>query len=109
MQFQDEGYIVHIRKHGESGVILTLVSRLHGKVTGYVRGALGKRKLSIFQLGNLVDFEAYSRVDNNMLTLRVELKTPFAVRFLGDANKLQALTSFCASWCGAPKVWSAFR
>ena len=101
MQFQDEGYIVNIRKHGESGVILTVVSRLHGKVTGYVRGALGKRKLSIFQLGNLVDFEAYSRVDNNMLTLRVELKTPFAVRFLGDANKLQALTSFCAlsSFC----------
>lgn len=96
MQFRDEGYIVNIRKHGESGVILTVVSREHGKVTGYVRGALGKRKLSTFQLGNLIEFSAYSRVDDNMLTLGVELKTPFAVRFLNDAAKLQALTSFCA-------------
>ncbi len=96
MQFRDEGYIVNIRKHGESSVILTVVSREHGKVTGYVRGALGKRKLSTFQLGNLVEFSAYSRVDDNMLTLGVELKTPFAVRFLNDAAKLRTLTSFCA-------------
>lgn len=96
MQFQDEGYIINTHKHGENSLILTVVSRSHGKVTGYVRNALSKKKLSTFQLGNLVEFSAFSRVDDNMLTLRVELKTPFAVHFLNDAARLQALTSFCA-------------
>lgn len=96
MQFTDEGYIINMRRHGEHGLILSLVSRTHGKVTGFVRGAVSKKKLSTFQLGNLVEFSAYARVDNNMLALRAELKTPFAVHFLADADKLRVLTSFCA-------------
>ncbi len=96
MRFTDEGYIINMRRHGENSLILTLISRTHGKVTGFVRSALSRKKLSTFQLGNLVEFEAYARVDDNMLALRVDLKNPVAVHFLSDAEKLCMLTSFCA-------------
>ena len=96
MHFTDEGYIINMRRHGERGLILSLVSREHGKVTGFVRGAISKKNLSTFQLGNLIEFSAYARVDDNMLALRVELKTSFAAYFLADVDKLRVLTSFCA-------------
>lgn len=96
MEFRDEGYIIKMRKHGETGLILTLICRTRGKVTGYVRHGLSKKNLSTFQLGNLLEFDAFSRVDDNMLTLRPELKTSFAAHFLSDAGRLRGLSSFCA-------------
>lgn len=95
MQFNDEGYIVNLRKHGESSLILTVLTREHGKLTGFVKNCLSKKNLATFQLGNLVAVDAYARVDDNMLSLKIELITPTAVNFLQDGQKLQALSSFC--------------
>ncbi|MBR2033370.1 MAG: DNA repair protein RecO [Alphaproteobacteria bacterium] len=96
MNFTDEGYIINVRKHGEKSLILTLLTREHGKLTGYAKGVLSKKNLSTFQLGNLLKVEAYARVDANMPSLKLELISPTAVGFLSDADKLQALSSFCA-------------
>lgn len=46
MQFTDEGYIINVRKHGETSLILTLITRAHGKLVGYVRGGHSKRTLA---------------------------------------------------------------
>lgn len=96
MQFNDEGYVINLRKHGESSLILTLLTREHGKVTGYVKNCLHKKNLATYQLGNFLGFEAYSRVDENMLTLRCELRSPGTVNFMSDGAKLAALSSVCA-------------
>lgn len=96
MRFNDQGYIVNLRKHGENSAVLTVLSREHGKVTGFVKHALSKKNLGVFQLGNQVQFEAYSRVDENMLSLKVELLSPDAVNFIADPQKLSVLAAFCA-------------
>ena len=96
MQFVDEGYIINCRKHGEKSLILTVLCRQHGKVCGYVKSGLNKRNLAVFQIGNQVKIEAWSRVDDNMLLLKVELISPKAVNFLGNADKLRTLSCFCA-------------
>ncbi len=96
VKFTDQGYIVNLRRHGESSLILTVLTKSHGKVTGYVKNALTKKKLGIFQLGNFIEISAYSRVDDNMLSLKTELIAPTAVNFLSDNAKLQALSSLCA-------------
>lgn len=95
MRFTDEGYIINLRKHGESSLILTVLTREHGKVTGYVKNCLHKRNLGVYQLGNRLQIEAYSRVDENMLSLKAELLEPCAVNFISDARKLAALSSLC--------------
>lgn len=96
MNFNDEGYIINLRKHGEKSLILTVLTRHHGKVTGYAKNCLSKKNLPVYQLGNLISIEAYARVDDNMLSLKSELITPFAVNFWGNSAKLRVLTSFCA-------------
>ena len=85
-----------MRRHGERSLILTVLTKEHGKVVGYVKNCLSKKNLSTYQLGNLVELSAWSRVDENMLMLKVELLAPLAVNFLPDGRKLQALSSFCA-------------
>lgn len=95
MKFNDEGYIINIKKHGESSAILTVLTRQNGKVVGFVKNGLTKKNLGVYQLGNFVAIEAYARVDENMLSLKVELIAPTAVNFISDAAKLETLASFC--------------
>lgn len=96
MNFIDEGYIINCRKHGETSLILTVLCKQYGKVCGYVKSGLNKKTLATFQPGNLIKIDAWSRVDDNMLSLKVELIKPHAVNFLNDANKLRVLSCFCA-------------
>ncbi|MFR8206121.1 MAG: recombination protein O N-terminal domain-containing protein [Alphaproteobacteria bacterium] len=57
-----------MRKHGESSLILSVLTRGHGKVTGFVKNCLSK-KSSCLSAGNQLKIEAYARVDDNMLEL----------------------------------------
>ncbi len=100
MKFTDCGHIINLRKHAENSLILTLISKEHGKVTGYVGNCLHKKNLGIYQLGNKVKIDAYSRVDDNMLSFRVELISPDAVNFLNDYKKISALAAF-SSLCNS--------
>lgn len=96
MQFSDEGYLINCRRHGERSLIVTVLCKQYGKVCGYVKSGVSKKNLAVFQVGNLVQIDAWSRVDDNMLSLKVELIRPTAVNFLADADKLRALSSLCA-------------
>lgn len=94
MQFSGEGYIIKVRNHGEKSAIVTLVCPQKGKIVGYVNGALSKRNLGIWQLGNYVSFNAYARVEENMLSLKgAELVRSHTADFLLDNDKIGALVS----------------
>ena len=96
MQFSEEGYIIKVRKHGEQSAIVTLVCPNHGKVVGYVKGALNKRGLGVYQVGNYVSFNAYMRLEENMPSLRgVELLHSHTADFVLNNDKIEALVSMC--------------
>ena len=96
MQVSDEGYIIKILKHGENSLILTVLSAVHGKLTGFIKGALSKKKLGVYQLGNKISFNAYTRVEGNMPVFKgVELVQSNVAHLLTDAKKLSVLTAFC--------------
>jgi DNA repair protein RecO (recombination protein O) len=96
MQFSDQGYIVKIRNHGEKSAIVTLVSPNHGKIVGYVNGARSSRNLGIYQLGNYVSFNAYARVEENMLSFKgVELLRSHTADFVLNEDKIGALVTLC--------------
>lgn len=97
MQFSDKGYIIKVRKHGENSLIITLLSHEHGKISGYVKGGLSKKKLGLFQLGNSISFNAYGRLEETMPQLRgVELLRSYAVSFMESRHKLLVLECFCS-------------
>ena len=96
MQVSDEGYIIKILKHGENSLILTVLSAVHGKISGFIKGGLTKKKLGVYQLGNKISFNAYARIDGNMPVFRgVELLQSHVAHLLSDAKKLSVLTAFC--------------
>lgn len=96
MKFNDDGYIINLRKHGDKSLIVTLLTKHHGKILGYVKNAINKKTFSTYQLGNLVNVDAYSRVEENMLSLKVELISPVSVNFMADSKKLAVLSSLCS-------------
>lgn len=96
MQFVDEGYIVNLRKYGENSVIVTIVSKRHGLLKGFVRGGLSRKNLGVYQVGNLINVDAYARIEENMLSFKTELIRPTAVNFMNDAAKLAALSGLCS-------------
>jgi len=96
MQFSSEGYIIKVRNHGEKSAIVTLVCPERGKVVGYANGAFGKKNAGIYQPGNYISYNAYARVEENMLSLKgVELIRSHMADFLGSAEKIEALSSLC--------------
>ena len=96
MQVSDEGYIINLLKYGENSIVVTVLSLSHGKRVGFVKGALSKKKLGVYQLGNKISFNAYARLEENMLQFRgVELlESPF-VSLLQNHKKLAVLRAFC--------------
>lgn len=96
MQFVDEGYIVNLRKYGENSVIVTIVSKKHGLIKGFVRGGLSKRNLGLYQVGNLISVDCYARIEENMLSFKTELLSSTAVNFMSSPNKLAALAALCS-------------
>jgi len=97
MNFSDEGYIIGLRRHGENSLIVTVLSAEHGKISGYARGAVGRKKLGIYQPGNAVSFNAVSRLEENMPGFYgVELVKAHAASVFGDEAKLAVLEAFCS-------------
>jgi len=96
MQWSDEGIIISTRRHGESSVIVELLTREHGRHSGMVRGGRGKRHRPVLLLGNkvLADWKARLSEHLGMYVLEpVELR---AALVMDDPLKLLALQSVCA-------------
>ena len=96
MIINDEGYIINQRRHGEKSLILTVLTKEHGKMVGYVKNCLNKKNLGIYQLGNQIRVEAYARIEDNMWNFHTELIQANAANFITDPKKLAVLSSFCA-------------
>ena len=53
MQWSDDGFVLGIRRHGETSAILELMTREHGRHLGLVRGGAGSRMRPVLQHGDL--------------------------------------------------------
>jgi len=96
MQISDEGYILKILRHGENSLIVTVLSMAHGKITGFVKSAVSKKKLGVYQIGNKISFNAYARLEQNMPQFKgVELTQSYTACVLQNPIKLAVLSSFC--------------
>lgn len=96
MEFRDEGYITAVRRYGENSLIVGLISKEHGLISGFVKGGGSRKNIGIYQTGNRIGFDAYARIEENMLSLKTELLSPTAVNFMASPAKLAALSSLCS-------------
>jgi DNA repair protein RecO (recombination protein O) len=96
ISWQDRGLVLAVRPHGETAVILELLTEAHGRHLGIVHGGRSRRKAPVLQPGNEVDAAWRARLDAHLGTFTVEPLRTRAGDVLGDPLRLSALTSLCS-------------
>ena len=96
MQWQDTGFVLGTRRHGESALIVELLTGERGRHAGLVRGGQSPRRRALLQPGNEVAATWRGRLAEQLGTLDCELLAPHAARFLDDPDRLAALNSAVA-------------
>jgi len=96
MEWQDDGIVLAGRPHGESDVILSLLTRDHGRAAGLLRGGQGRRWRGLVQPGNRVRVRWRARLADHLGHFTCELDRAEAGGLLDDPARLAALISACA-------------
>jgi DNA repair protein RecO (recombination protein O) len=72
MEWTDAGLILGTRQHGESSVILELMTAAHGRHLGMVRGGRSRKQAAVIQPGNTVEATWRARLDEHLGSYTVE-------------------------------------
>jgi DNA repair protein RecO (recombination protein O) len=96
MEWRDTGFVLAARRHGESALIVELLTAEHGRHAGLVRGGQSPRRRALLQPGNSVQASWRGRLPEHLGTLECELVDPYAARLLDDPDRLAALAAASA-------------
>ncbi|MEA2759547.1 MAG: repair protein RecO [Methylobacteriaceae bacterium] len=91
MDWQDRGLIIGVRKHGETSVILEVLTGEHGRHMGLVRGGRSRAMQPILQAGNSVDLTWRARLEEHLGTFVVEGERLRAADLMQSALGLHGL------------------
>ena len=92
MEWRDHGIVLGTRPHGETGLIVEVMTRAHGRHLGLVRGGRGKRLSAIVQPGNSVDIVWRARIEEHLGLYAVEGIRLRAAELIGSAASLYGLS-----------------
>ena len=76
MQWTDDGIIIGTRRHGETSLIVELMTPAHGRHLGLVRGGRSRRIQPMLQPGNSVTATWRARLDAHLGHYTVEGTRP---------------------------------
>jgi DNA repair protein RecO (recombination protein O) len=96
MEWTDEALVLGAARHGESSIIVDLLTRLHGRHKGLVRGGTTPRMRGVMQPGNRVAVTWRGRLPEHLGTATLELVEANAASVLADPGRLAALGALCA-------------
>jgi DNA repair protein RecO (recombination protein O) len=96
MQWTDEGIVVGVKRHGETSVILELMTHGHGRHLGLVRGGAGTRLRGVLQPGNALSATWRARLDEHLGHYAVEGVNLRAAGFLSAAHAVHGVTHLAA-------------
>lgn len=96
MDWRDEGIVLSTRGYGETGAILELFTRAHGRHLGLVRGGAGRRQKGALQPGNSMCAHWRARLEDHLGTYTVEVIKPRAGLIMEDGFALLGLSAACS-------------
>jgi DNA repair protein RecO (recombination protein O) len=96
MQWTDEGIVLGVKRHGETSVILELMTLEHGRHLGLVRGGVGTRLRGVLQPGNSLRATWRARLDEHLGNYAVEGINLRAAGFLSAAHAVHGVTHLAA-------------
>src|SRR5215216_4393582 len=96
MQWSDEALVLGARRHGESAVILELMTRADGRHLGLVHGGRSKRLSPVLQPGNSVEAVWRARLDEHLGVFTIEGGATRSARLIGSAAALYGIGAMAA-------------
>lgn len=96
MEWRDVGFVVAVRRHGESALIAELLTREHGRHLGLVRGGQSPKARAVLQPGNEVAAAWRGRLPEHLGTIGCELVRAHAGRLIDDPGRLAGLAAATA-------------
>ena len=91
MQWTDEGVILGTRRHGETSLIVELMTPAHGRHLGLVRGGRSRKRQPVLQPGNSVSVVWRARLDEHLGNFTLEGTTLRAARLMESATSLYGI------------------
>ena len=101
MEFEDEGYVLASRAHGEAGAIVEILTERHGRWAAHIAGGASRRLKPILQPGSRVRMAYRSRVADQLGSARLEGEGEGASALFDDPLALSALAVAAAVVAGA--------
>ena len=91
MQWTDDGLVIGLRRHGETGIVLELMTPGHGRHLGLVHGGRSRRMQPVLQPGNRVRATWRARLDEGLGSFAVEPLDLVASRLIGSGLALYGI------------------
>ncbi|MDR2008462.1 MAG: DNA repair protein RecO [Alphaproteobacteria bacterium] len=95
MNITDEGILVAKFKHGESSLILSILSKNHGLQKGILKGGMSQKYKSGLEIGNILKFQKRARIEESLGFFKVELEESYLYKIFQYKDKLLALAAMC--------------
>ena len=96
MDWTDLGIVLAARHHGETGLVVNLLTAEHGRHAGFVPGGVSRRSRPTWQIGNVVEVNWRAKIADQLGNYRGELREAHAARAMDNATELAGLSSACA-------------
>lgn len=96
MDWRDTGFVLTARRHGESALIVELLTETHGRHAGLVRGGQSPKRRAVLQPGNLVAASWRGRLPEHLGAFEIELLRPHAAALIDDPDRLATLAAAAA-------------
>jgi DNA repair protein RecO (recombination protein O) len=93
LEWQDEGIILSVRGHGETGGLVSLLTRGHGRAMGYIYGATSSKMRGVLEPGNIVSVQWSAKAADQLGSFTLELEKSTAADVMDDPAKLTAMQS----------------
>jgi DNA repair protein RecO (recombination protein O) len=95
MQWDGEGLLIGVRRHGETSVIAEVMVARKGRTLGLIRGGRSTKLAATLQPGNTVQVSWRARLEEHLGTFAIELIDARAAVLIADRTRLYACQLLC--------------
>jgi DNA repair protein RecO (recombination protein O) len=101
VEFEDDGFVLAARPHGETGAIVEVLTAERGRWAAHVAGGASRRLKPVLQPGSRVRISYRARVSDQLGSARLEGEGEGASALFDDPLALAALAAAAAVVAGA--------
>ena len=94
MEWSDDGVVISVRAHGETGAIVETLTRDHGRHMGLVRGGASRKVRPALQPGNRLHLHWRARLSEHLGNFTAEISKARAGELLDSRDALLGLNAF---------------